>query len=194
MYGIPAIQRVNFTAQELKNHFSAIGAEVNVVKAEVINEIGPTYAMDAELDETPGEEEIWLNMCMMKEGAPGPDTVTARMISKGGEVSRLKTTQMVQKLWNQDPDEWEEIVHEAEVIALPKKGDLTKLDNYRGICLLQIISRLIARIMAKRLTKKQCPPLLCTGNLTKNVVFEMIRSHKPLFSNLSSKFNENRRH
>ena len=39
------------------------------------------------------------------------------------------------------------------MIALPKKSHPTDLDNYKGICLLQIISRLLARILAKGLTR-----------------------------------------
>ena len=56
-------------------------------------------------------------------------------------------------MWVTSPEDWESMIHEAEVIALFKKGDRNLLDNYRGICLLQVISRLIARIMAQRLSK-----------------------------------------
>ena len=56
-------------------------------------------------------------------------------------------------MWESPPESWETEVHEAEVLSLHKKGDRTKLDNYRGICLLQIISRLIARIAARRLSE-----------------------------------------
>ena len=77
----------------------------------------------------------------MKESAPGPDEVTAKMLAKGGKKLREKVVTTIQSMWNTDPKDWEQTIHEAEVIALPKKGDLTKLDNYRGICLLQIISR-----------------------------------------------------
>ena len=38
------------------------------------------------------------------------------------------------------------------MIALHKKGDRSKLDNYRGICLLQVISRLVARIAGRRVS------------------------------------------
>ena len=59
---------------------------------------------------------------------------------------------MVRVLWVTDAATWEEVVHEADVIALFKKGDRSSLDNYRGICLLQVVSRLIARVAARRLS------------------------------------------
>ena len=49
------------------------------------------------------------------------------------------------------PGSWEPSVHAAVVLALFKKGDRAKLDNYRGICLLSVASRVVARVISCRL-------------------------------------------
>ena len=74
------------------------------------------------------------------------------MLTAGGPELWSKIAKLVQKMWMADPEECESIVHEADVIALHKKGDRSQLDNCIGICLLQIMSRLIARIKVKRLS------------------------------------------
>ena len=154
LYGAPVGQQIRFSLEELRSHFAKIGAEVNEVAGEALEKIKERVQLPTEqgLEAIPDEEEISENLRGMKDGAPGPDAITVSMIRKGGDVLRQKIVAVVQHLWATDPDEWEEEIHEADVIALFKKGDRTKLDNYRGICLLQIISRLVARIAAKRLS------------------------------------------
>ena len=68
---------------------------------------------------------------------------------------------ITQRMWTSEPDSWEKVIHEAEVIALFKKGKRESLHNYRDICLLQVISRLLERVATKRLPhiwkkKKSC--------------------------------------
>lgn len=51
-------------------------------------------------------------------------------------------------------DEWEKEVHRSAIILLwKKKGFRTDLSKYRGISLLSIASRVIARLCASRLSK-----------------------------------------
>jgi hypothetical protein len=153
LYHAPPGKRINFKPEELRNHFAKIGHEVNEVSQEELQEIGPRYDIDDSLGVMPEEEEISTNLTGMKETAPGPDEVTTKMLVNGGLTLRKKIVETIRKLWDTDPEDWEAILHEAEVIALPKKGDITNLGNYRGICLLQVISRLLARIVARRLSK-----------------------------------------
>jgi len=42
-------------------------------------------------------------------------------------------------------------VHEVVAVLLPRKGDLTKLDNHRAICLINIVARILSRVAAKRI-------------------------------------------
>ena len=60
------------------------------------------------------------------------------------------------KMWQEADNEgeqehWSPAVHKAVVLMLYKrKGDFRSLDNYRGICLLSMISRVLARLAVSR--------------------------------------------
>ena len=45
----------------------------------------------------------------------------------------------------------ESLWRDAILVPIPKKGDLTNCDNWRGICLLDIIGKVVARILQERL-------------------------------------------
>ena len=53
------------------------------------------------------------------------------------------------RIWNGDfPESW----NEASIVSIPKKGDLTDCDNYRGISLINNGIKLISKIIAKRIS------------------------------------------
>ena len=56
---------------------------------------------------------------------------------------------MTSSVWREEkvPDEW----RDAVLVPVPKKGDLTVCDNWRGISLLDIVGKLFAKIIQKRL-------------------------------------------
>ena len=104
------------------------------------------------------EEEIHLTGSMrtarkwkkMKESAAGDDEVTINMLRCAGAEAQKLVVSMVQRYWL-DPEGWDEEAHLAVVIPLFKQADRSQLKNYRGICLLTIISRLVAKGLASRL-------------------------------------------
>eukprot|EP00972_Heterocapsa_arctica_P115964 16450660-Heterocapsa_arctica.AAC.1 len=153
LYGAPAAQRVRFSPGELRDHFAAVGAEVNETDSAAWEGLEPPMQERPEMDCVPEESEIWGNLGAMRESAPGPDGVTVSMLRYGGDKLKEYVVGMVKRMWVTDPDDWEVSLHDADVIALHKKGDRWALDNYRGICLLQIVSRLIARIASRRLSR-----------------------------------------
>ena len=57
--------------------------------------------------------------------------------------------QLFSKIWvNEDiPDNWKE----GHIIKIPKKGDLSRCDNYRGITLLPTTAKIFNRIILERL-------------------------------------------
>ena len=143
---------MNFSEEELRSHSSKIGKEINSKEERVLETI-PVCTPNEDLGTTPEESEILDALGGMRGGAPGPDKITCSMLRKGGPEFNKRLVKVVQEMWVKDPTGWDEVVHQADVIALFKKGDRSKLDNYRGICLLQVVSKLIARIAAKRITK-----------------------------------------
>ena len=52
---------------------------------------------------------------------------------------------------NKNPSEWEGMVKVGLVVPLFIKGQRDDINNYRGVCLLSMASRILARIMASRL-------------------------------------------
>ena len=58
---------------------------------------------------------------------------------------------ILQTMWATCPTTWSEQVKVAEQILLYKKGDRKRIDNYRGIALLSVLTRLLASITARRI-------------------------------------------
>jgi len=150
--GAPPAQPIRFSPEQLREHFSSIGSKVNNVDEEMLQQVPQIVPVCEELGDCPSDAEIWVALRGMRESAPGPDLVTVSLLKHGGNMLKQKVVDFVREMWDKPPEQWESICHEAEVIALFKKGARDSLDNYRGICLLQIISRLVARIAAKRLS------------------------------------------
>lgn len=59
--------------------------------------------------------------------------------------------QIIQEMFVKDTIEWETRVKGGKVIPLIKKGDRANRYSYRGVCLLSICSRILARVMAARI-------------------------------------------
>jgi hypothetical protein len=153
LHGAPPMQRIRFSQEELRSHFARIGSLVNEVDAAAWEHTSPVVEVAHDLDRCPEKEEILSNLDGMRESSPGPDGVTVLMLRHAGPAVQRKLVELIQRMWNASPEEWEPMIHEAEVVALFKKGDRNKLDNYRGICLLQVVSRLVARIAGRRLSQ-----------------------------------------
>ena len=58
---------------------------------------------------------------------------------------------LLRGVWDTEtvPDAW----NEASVVPVPKKGDLTRTDNYRGIALMQVGMKIISTVVARRLQR-----------------------------------------
>ena len=102
------------------------------------------------MDETPGYAEIMEQMKKMKDSAPGADGVRLRYILGGGDLVKGEVVRMVQFMFENEADCWEQSLKKGQVIPLYKKGNRNDPGNYRGICLLSMGSRILARVMANR--------------------------------------------
>eukprot|EP00833_Pecoramyces_ruminatium_P010910 jgi/Orpsp1_1/1184942/evm.model.c7180000091668.1 len=57
---------------------------------------------------------------------------------------------MFNKIWNGDfPEDW----NTASIVSLPKKGDLTDCNNYRGISLINVGLKILSKIVTNRISK-----------------------------------------
>ena len=96
----------------------------------------------SELEEPPSKEELLRAILKIKNGkASGESGILPEMLKAAsygdGFMSRL--LELVHDVWKAGsvPSDW----RDAILIPIPKKGDLTNCDNWRGISLLDIVGR-----------------------------------------------------
>ena len=115
----------------------------------------PPDIPEAEFDlpincEKPSKEEIRRAIKMTKNGkAAGPDEIPAEAMKGDIETSVEILYQLFGRIWEEEeiPEEWKE----GHLIKIPKKGDLTKCSNYRGITLLSVPGKIFNRIILERM-------------------------------------------
>jgi hypothetical protein len=123
------------------------------VPPEVLNRLPPPRPVAHELSQVPTDEEITKQLKKMRDSAGGGDEVRLCMIMGAGPVMHERLCTLIKRLWSMPLEAWEDATKEGVVLLLFKnKGSRGDLDNYRGICLLSLISRIIARIFASRLS------------------------------------------
>ena len=104
--------------------------------------------------EPPSKEELLAAIDAMKNGKMGgksgilPEMVKAASCQDDFMEVLLA---LVQQVWseNKAPQDWSDAV----LIPIPKKGDLTSCDNWRGIALLDVVGKVVARLLQGRLQK-----------------------------------------
>ena len=99
----------------------------------------------------PSFEEIKNEIAKMKDAAPGEDEIRLRCIRETGDEIRKSVYRQIQWLWENPAHRWNEEQKVGIILPLHKKGDKKDMNNFRGICLLPIMSRILARILATRL-------------------------------------------
>ena len=103
------------------------------------------------LEEQPSKEEIVAQMRKMKNSAPGKDGVRLMYLLEAGPDVLDMVVGMIQFMFNNEADKWEDSLKIGQVVALHKKGDINVPGHYRGVCLLPMGSRILARVLADRI-------------------------------------------
>ena len=156
-----ATDRTTITKEEFRDHFKAVSEnrfentpqeiEEAVNEGEDLREDETARVWNDMLEQTPEREEILEEMKKMRDSAPGKDGVRLIMLMKGGEEVISRVVKLVQFMFNNSQDKWEGELKIGLVVPLHKKGDRNERNNYRGVVLLAMGSRILARIMANRL-------------------------------------------
>lgn len=97
-------------------------------------------------------EEIKVAIKMQKSGkACGNDNLNAELFKADPEVSANSLNKLFNSIWTNEtiPKSWKE----AQIVKIPKKGDLTDCNNWRGISLLSVPSKLFTRVLMNRIKK-----------------------------------------
>ena len=81
--------------------------------------------------------------------AAGISGILPEMVKFGGLKLRQELLRLFQLVWRdgQVPADW----RNAEIVPVPKKGDLSMCDNWRGIALLDVIGKVAGRLLQCRL-------------------------------------------
>ena len=98
----------------------------------------------------PSEEEIRSAIKAMKSGkAAGIDGIHAEMLKADIDIATKVFTNLFSKIWEKEniPEDWAK----GLIVKLPKKGDLQNCDNWRGITLLSIPSKVFCRVLLGRM-------------------------------------------
>ena len=97
---------------------------------------------------------------MKNNKAPGPDGIPIEFFKAFFSKSDLSDNHysdcakcllsLFNKIWDGDfPEEW----NSASIISIPKKGDLSDCNNYRGISLITVDLKIISKIVTNRIAK-----------------------------------------
>ena len=100
----------------------------------------------------PTREEIKKAIAHMKNGkVAGPDGIPAEALKADVNTS-VEMLYSLFEIWEKEeiPAEWKE----GYLIKIPKKGDLSRCDNYRGITLLSVPGKILNRIILERMKGK----------------------------------------
>ena len=151
------------TKEQFKDHFSKVSAERfenppeeidrAVDEANDLRTDPRTEEWRERLGRPPDREEVINEMKKMKDGAPGEDGARITYILKGGGKALDEMVELVRYMWENGADKWETSLKRGIIIPLFKKGNRNDPNNYRGVCLLPMGRRIVARIAATRLKK-----------------------------------------
>ena len=92
----------------------------------------------------------------MKNGkVAGPDGIPAEALKADVNTSVEMLYSLFEEIWGKEeiPAEWKE----GYLIKIPKKGDLSRCDNYRGITLLSVPGKILNRIILRE-NERQSEP------------------------------------
>ena len=108
------------------------------------------YETRGDLDEPPTEDEIDVAMMRLKmQKAGGKNGILPEMIKSCGSHIMDNICDLFHTVWMEErvPTEW----RDALIVPIPKKGDLTLCDNWRGISLLDVVGKIFAKVIQNRL-------------------------------------------
>jgi len=131
-------------------HFQSVLNQKSQFDSQVLSEL-PQWATATHLDDIPTVQEIQHALKEMSSGkAPGIDGIPAEVLKYGGPSLITHLTDLIGKIWEEEtvPQDFKDalLVH-----VYKRKGDRACCDNHRGISLLCIAGKVLARVLLNRL-------------------------------------------
>eukprot|EP00666_Eupelagonemidae_sp_cell4sb_P007430 gene7430-44_t len=136
-----------------REHFASLFAEESKVDLDYIRAAVPRRETLSQFDAAPTRAEYAEAVRSLKKNkAAGADGVVAELLQAGGEAFHDLFFDLVAVCWERGevPAAW----RDALMVPLPKpKGDLRLCDSWRGISLLAVPGKILACIVARRVTQ-----------------------------------------
>ena len=134
-----------------KEHFDEV-LNVDSARTDLPNGIGPGAAQQLPEVTTSeiSEAEIRGVISRLKNRkSPGKDSINAEMLKCTQDTAIKKLHKLFNKIMAEQkvPSDW----RRSLIVKIPKKGNLTICDNYRGISLLSVPSKIFCRILIDRI-------------------------------------------
>ncbi|XP_078619529.1 uncharacterized protein LOC144886675 [Branchiostoma floridae x Branchiostoma japonicum] len=97
------------------------------------------------------DETVQAIKAMKNNKAAGLDEISAEMLKHGGESTVEMLTRLMNRCWQDEqvPRDWQDGI----IVKLPKKGNLSDCNNWRGITLLSIPGKVFCAVLLRRLKK-----------------------------------------
>ena len=137
--------------QRWRRHFTSILNTQSSFNEEELREVMQRPPRPS-MAEPPTEEEVVKAIGAMKNGkAGGHSGILPEMIKAASSDDLFRNTlvTLVRQVWREEttPTDW----RDALLVPIPKKGDLSRCDNWRGISLLDVVGKVAARVLQGRL-------------------------------------------
>lgn len=157
-----------------KEHFSELLNRRNHVHDDFLRYV-PQFRTRHWMSNIPTLEEFKQAMKAIKPfKSPGPDNIPLELLAHGGEALTIRLHRLFLRIWEEE--EVPADLKDANIVAIFKKGDRGICGNYRGISLLSIVGKILARILLNRLvtlTDEILPETQC-GFRTNRGTIDMI--------------------
>ena len=137
------------TLQRWRSHFEGVLNVESTFLVSAIQAVDHHPTRDV-MSEPPNEEEVRDALKGLKSNkAGGKDGIIPEMVKHLGSNHLDYVLDLFRTVWKEEsvPSEW----RDAILVPIPKKGDLSIYDNWRGISLLDTMGELFAKVIQRRL-------------------------------------------
>ena len=150
--GVPCVT-TDTQHQRWRRHFNSV---LNIRTSLVAEEMESVHQREvkADLANIPSQLKVTKALGNLKNGkAAGTSGILPEMLKAGRENRDFvgMITELARTAWEEKhvPQEWVDAI----LVPIPKKGNLHRCDNWRGIALLEVVGKVMARVVQGRLQR-----------------------------------------
>ena len=134
--------------QRWRGHFSGVFNKQSTWTLNALDYV-PKLPVAEGFDGPPDAREVSRAVAQLRNGkAAGASGILPEMLKASGEPLNIRLVSLFLDVWctSSAPKEWVD----ATLVPVPKKGDLSKCDNWRGISLLDVVGKVLASVIQSR--------------------------------------------